>query len=197
MSDGITPSGPKCASSNDITEQPNVQTAFPEQSDAERERWSMADIVRPGYRLFTPGQVALATFLGGPMAGFLMLSANDARLEQRSGGWSTFWLGIVYSCFFAVAAIILDLAAPGLPLLLGLVNTFILYSIAGSMHGEACSEHKARGGKAGSLGGFLGRMFLGSLLAILVAFFVGCIGGAVLLSGQPQPSNGGFQGYPR
>jgi hypothetical protein len=188
MSEDITTGRPKHLSSNEITTEANPAFAFDEPPGAERGSLTLKDVVRPRTRLFTPGQVALATFLGGPLAGFLLLSANDARLV-RSSGWGTFWRGVGFSLVIFVVAVVLELIFPLLPLLLAVINPLILYSIADGMHGDACREHQARGGRSGTVGGLIGRSFLGGFLLLALSLLFGCILNAVLLSAHPQRFN--------
>src|SRR5437660_392883 len=45
-------------------------------------------VARPAFKLYSPGHVGLAAFLGGPVGAFLLLAINYFRLGKRRAGWS-------------------------------------------------------------------------------------------------------------
>jgi hypothetical protein len=188
MFDGVTPDRPKQQASADITPEapspwafdgvtaglPAALPAVASEAEAERRALTLKNGVLLPYRLFTPGQVALATFLGGPLAGYLLLSANDARLEQCYNGWGTFWRGVGFSLVVLVAYVVLELISPVLPLLIGVITPLILYCFASDMHGAACRAQRAAGGRSGTIGGLIGRTFLGAFLLVALSLLAVC-----------------------
>jgi hypothetical protein len=105
---------------------------------------------RPDYRLFDSSTVALAAFIGGPIAGAILIATNYGRLGKTGK---------------AVAAVVIGLVAAAIPVLiklswnslagsvcfvaLGLLFFLCTWQIAQEVQGEAVEEHIARGGRLG------------------------------------------------
>jgi hypothetical protein len=101
----------------------------------------------PAYTLFDSRAVALATFLGTPVAGACLMAVNDRRLG-RAGRAAVF---LVAGIAVTAVAILIGWNSPGgvtggisLILLIGMQR------FAARVQGEAVKVHMARGGRLGS-----------------------------------------------
>ncbi|MFT3767833.1 MAG: hypothetical protein QM820_20475 [Minicystis sp.] len=63
-----------------------------------------AEGAAPAYKLYTPGQIFLATFLGTPIAGMYLLSANRRRLGHASLATMTLIGGLALGAVLLVLA---------------------------------------------------------------------------------------------
>lgn len=98
----------------------------------------------PDYKLFSPDQVAVATFLGSPVAGGVLMWLNSRRLG--TSGWLPLLLGLGASALNLVLALLVTLAGSGMALALVFANR----QLAESLQGKAVRQHQARGGKLAS-----------------------------------------------
>jgi len=102
-------------------------------------------LVVPTYPLYTPGQVGLATFLGGPPAGAWLLARNFKRLGQPGRGHLTVILGIVGTAILLGCALALNL-----PSVISIVLVFAMVGLARSLQGKAVERHEQCGGRRAS-----------------------------------------------
>src|SRR5437016_9395231 len=54
-----------------------------------------ASIERPAYKLHSPGNAFLATFLGGPLAASVILAINYFRVGRAAAAWQAILLGLL------------------------------------------------------------------------------------------------------
>src|SRR5881394_1282219 len=102
----------------------------------------------PSYRLYDSKRVTLATFLGTPLAGGWLMALNYRRLGQRRQFWTCIILTIVGTgTFFALCALIPD-SFPSTPV--AAASIFAMSGIA-RIQAAMIEQHKARGGRLGSL----------------------------------------------
>ena len=123
----------------------------------------------PVYRLYSPGQVALAAFLGGPFAACWLLYRNCHRLGQARRARHCLIWGAVGTVALTVCTLFLPERFPSMALPAG--YTIGLYQTAHHMHGDIVSAHRSAGGRLGSWWAVIGIALLG-VLCILTLFAV-------------------------
>jgi hypothetical protein len=100
--------------------------------------------IRP---LFSPGQVAGATFFGGPVGGGWLLAMNYRRL----GAPGKARMALVLSVLAMAALVAAGLVLPrGLGSVLAIVDVVAMSTIAMTLQGEDFERHVALGGRRGS-----------------------------------------------
>ena len=104
---------------------------------------------RPDYRLHSPDHVALATFLGSPVAGGLLMAFNYRRLGNTFAAWGWAAFGVVFT---GVQFVIADLVPPVRLFVLGIaaVGVIAMYCLAKHTLGAALGEHKRQHGQMAS-----------------------------------------------
>jgi len=123
--------------------------------------------------LFSPTQIAVAAFLGAPIAACWFLSRNYRALDQgRSAAQSLLW-GVLGTAALLGISFFLPDNFPSQALPLG--YTFGLYYVAKQLQGETVAEHIATGGRLGSWWNVVG------ISLICLVLIVGTIFGAVLV----------------
>jgi hypothetical protein len=102
----------------------------------------------PPYRLYTPGSVGIATFLGSPAAGGALMAMNYARLGRRQAA-----VNVMVGTVVATVALI----AVGIFLVSGAVGSAIgtacligMIQFAKSLQEKPIAAHLAAGGKTAS-----------------------------------------------
>jgi hypothetical protein len=102
---------------------------------------------KPTYTLFDANAVALATFLGTPVAGASLMALNYRRLGKKGKAIATFLIGL------AVSAVVV-LLAWNLPRStttpIAMILLIAIQRIARSLQGAVVTEHAERGGRPGS-----------------------------------------------
>ncbi len=91
----------------------------------------------------------IATYLGGPIAGFYLMSANFKNLHNTKSAKKTLYIGIVSSIVLFtgvlfVPGVIID-AVPHF--LIPLIYTVVITVYAQGIHGEIIKEHLNKGGE--------------------------------------------------
>jgi hypothetical protein len=101
--------------------------------------------VIPTYPMYSPGQIAGATFLGGPLGGAWLLSRNYQRLGEPGKARTALGLGVV-------ATIVLFTLAFAIPKLssIGLLPVFLMWGIAKALQDNAYHRHLSLHGPRGS-----------------------------------------------
>jgi hypothetical protein len=61
----------------------------------------------PAYKLYSPGHIFMASFLGVPIGGFYLLSANRRRMGHSGLATATLVVGIVVTAATAAMAVVL------------------------------------------------------------------------------------------
>jgi hypothetical protein len=126
----------------------------------------------PPYRLYSPGHVALAAFLGGPIGAFVLLALNYKRLGRGAATAITALCGLVTVA--ALVALNLKLPESAPALLLGLPVLLVLWLAARMLQGAAFDGHVRQGGEPASGWAAAGFGLLGGIL------FCGVSAGAFL-----------------
>jgi len=102
----------------------------------------------PRYKLYSPGHVAWATFLGAPIAGCLLLAMNYWRLgESNSGRLAIVWGLIATTCLLAISCFLPENFPSAI---LPAAYTFGMLSIAKSLQGDIVARHVNSGGSTAS-----------------------------------------------
>jgi hypothetical protein len=131
------------------------------------------------YTMYSPGQVGLATFLGGPLGGGWLLALNFKRLGRPAQAWIT--IAAVVAALALLVAFAVTASNKG-PMGLGLASIFIMRMIAQSLQGNDYQQHLAHEGRKASSWHAAGFGLLG--LAITIAAAAG-VGGAIGMLGLP------------
>jgi hypothetical protein len=97
----------------------------------------------PAYRLYDVGTVALAAFLGSPLAGTVLMASNYRKLGQGGNGFLALLLGAAAS----VAEIYIGLTATKNPAIATLVLFAVTWFAAKELQGNAIQTHVAYGGQ--------------------------------------------------
>ena len=126
--------------------------------------------VGTGDRVYKPGHVGLATFLGTPAAGFWLMGTNYAALGEPEKRGNMLWFGIAATVFVFAIAFVLPEDIPSLPINIAVVVGMI--ALCKSMQGEALDEYVEydtfwySGWRAAGIG----LLFLGGLIALFTVF---------------------------
>jgi hypothetical protein len=129
------------------------------------------ELVRPAYQLYSPGAVALAAFLGGPMGGFLVLLTNYWSLRRWAALWATVALGLLGNA--ALLAMLLRVPEHSPAWCVSVPLILVMYLAAKGLQGSLYEKHLQQGGLSASLWKAAGLGLVGALL-----FFGLAIGGA-------------------
>jgi hypothetical protein len=97
----------------------------------------------PAYRLYDVGAVALATFLGSPLAGAVLIASNYRKLGQGGNGFLALLLGAAASA----GEIYIGLTSTKNPAIATLVLFAITWLAAKELQGNAIKTHVAWGGQ--------------------------------------------------
>jgi hypothetical protein len=125
----------------------------------------------PGYRLFSPLQVVLATLLGTPLAGSLALAWNYALLERTARAVSAVTLGF-WGTVGVCAAFALS-ADPGVRMAAVIVPIGIVVVVAQLLQARLYRDHEQHGGQtipywhAAALGGACSALLVGGYYVLL------------------------------
>jgi hypothetical protein len=98
--------------------------------------------------LYSPNHVALATFLGTPMAGVVLMALNEKRLGRRSAAIKTIVFGLLGTAAILTLAIALPDGIPAFPFTL--VALVVLRITAQHRQGALVEQHYRAGGKKAS-----------------------------------------------
>lgn len=123
------------------------------------------DGVPLGSGLFTPNHVALATFLGTPFGGAVVMAVNELRRSQKQQAAVVVLGGLVGTGLLLALGFILPDGFPTFPI--GLGSLFVMAAVARSRQGALVHRHLAAGGKRASGWAAAGIGVL-SLLAVFV-----------------------------
>jgi hypothetical protein len=127
----------------------------------------------PTYKLHSPESVALASFLGSPIAGAWLMGLNELRLGNRKGFNKYATLGFLFTVVVLAIGVGLGIAMPKAPSY-GLPIAYVIgmRSWAQSAQGKMLEAHLAAKGLKASVGGALvsGIVCLVLILIGMVAF---------------------------
>jgi hypothetical protein len=131
-------------------------------------------IAPPGFTLASPGQAGWAAFLGGPIAGWLLIARNYAQMGRTGARWAAILAGVVVTAIaIAVAFALPD--AKGTNLLPSLALGILTYLCAQMLQGTQFHEHTGRGGAKVS-----GWVVAGYILVGIVLILGTLIGGLLV-----------------
>jgi hypothetical protein len=140
-------------------------------------------VVVPTYKLYSGGQMGLATFLGGPLAGCWLLARNFKRLQRPRAARLAIGLGVVWmAALFAMALMVAFFGR-----LFGLFSIGLMIMLAYKTQGDAFLSHTRRGGRRSSWWAAIG-IGLASLALVVVIVAAGAVAYAVV----SQPSKVAF-----
>jgi hypothetical protein len=127
----------------------------------------------PDGRLYSEWQIGLATWLGSPAAGCLLLARNFEVLEKGRAAWQSLAAGVAATALLLGIIYVLPENFPG-GRGFALVSGFGMHQIAQQLQGAAIDEHLRAGGEKGSwaVAVFVGLIVAGVIFALLVAVAV-------------------------
>lgn len=122
--------------------------------------------------LFTPRHVALATFLGTPLGGAIVMAINELRRSKTHNAALAVLGGVAGTGLLFLLGFVLPDGVPSFPI--GLLSLFAMGAIARSKQGPLVNRHLAAGGKqaSGWLAAGIGILALIAAFVPLVAFLV-------------------------
>jgi putative Ca2+/H+ antiporter (TMEM165/GDT1 family) len=123
---------------------------------------------RGSCKLYSPGHVAWATFLGSPIAGCVLLAMNYRRLGDMTAAITALVSGFIVTSLTLVIAFFLPDNFPSS--ILSMVSTATMYQVAKSLQNNAYERHLAKGGSKASTWGATGVGVL-CMVCILVVIF--------------------------
>jgi hypothetical protein len=128
----------------------------------------------PSYKLANAGHVALATFLGSPLAGALVMANNLRHVGKTGPAIVTVFAGLLGTAALCALGFVLPAGAPGM--LLPVVSVGVMFGAARITQSEMLHRHRAAGGREASmwLAGGLG-------LAGLAVVGIGIVGIALAM----------------
>jgi len=122
----------------------------------------------PPYTLFDASSVTIATLLGAPIAGAILMAVNYRRLGKEVNAAVVFLSGLAVTILAMVSANLIPASALyAVPIVL----LVVMRSIAQSLQGPAVQQHVSSGGKLGSRWIAFG-VGMAALVAIFGALFI-------------------------
>ncbi len=150
------------------------------------------DFNRPSYKLYSPGQVALAAFLGGPVGAFFILTLNYFRLGKRLAASIT-----LLACLLTTASLVtISIALPDSTpvLLISVPLLLVMWLAARLLQGKAYETHRHNHGQPASSWAAAGLGLLGALIYLGIFFGVSLVIDGLYL-GQKVEFGGGEEIY--
>lgn len=127
----------------------------------------------PPYKLFSVGAVTLASFLGSPLAGAVLMAINYRRLDKKGAARASVVWGVVGTAALVGLGFILSARIP--TPVVAVVPVVVMNSIAKYLQGEDLQRHERRRGQMVSLWAAAG---IGA--ASLVLIFGLLVGGGLI-----------------
>ena len=121
-----------------------------------------------GITLFSKAQVSLATFLGAPIAGALLMRMNYKALGHAKAAQQSLIVGTVGTAFLLVLAFFLPDNFPNL--VLPIASIFAVRQWYKQAQEATFKTHVANGGQKGSWGTAIGLSFLFLVLILAIVF---------------------------
>ncbi|HEV7892557.1 MAG TPA: hypothetical protein VGP08_18230 [Pyrinomonadaceae bacterium] len=127
----------------------------------------------PDGRLYSAWQIALASWMGSPAAGCLLLARNYEVLEKKRAAWQSLAAGVTATLLLLAISFVLPENFPG-GRGFALVSGFAMLQIAKQLQGAAIDGHLRAGGEKGSwaVTVFVAIVVAGIIFALLVAAVV-------------------------
>ena len=126
----------------------------------------------PGYKLFSVGAIVLATFLGSPVAGTVLMAINYWRLGRRSAAWISIAAGVLATALIIAVAAALPEETPNSPFIIA--QLLGMYFAARGLQESLISQHRHAFGRLASMWAAVG-------ISLLVAVPLGLVLVAALL----------------
>jgi hypothetical protein len=124
----------------------------------------------PG-RLYSTGQITLATFIGAPIAGCILLAHNYRELHRVQAAFQSLIWGVVSTLILFVVALWLPEKFPNSAL--PVAYCFAMRQVSSYLQGPSITQHFSKGGKKGSWPATLG---IGvACLVLVVGLFFGAL----------------------
>jgi peptidoglycan/LPS O-acetylase OafA/YrhL len=123
-----------------------------------------------GYRLFSPQQIGVATFLGAPVAGAFFLSQNYRQLGNTGAGTQSLVWGLLGTILLMIVSFFLPENFPNSVIPIGC--TFGMLYAAKHLQGPAVEQHTVRGGRLGSWWTVVGVGLLSFAIICAIVFTV-------------------------
>jgi hypothetical protein len=130
--------------------------------------------------LYTSKHVALATFLGTPLGGAVLMALNENRIGRTVAAIKTLLAGLVATGLLLTIGLIVPDNIPTFPISIG--SLFVMSAIAKSRQAGFVTQHYAAGGKHGS-GWAAAGIGLLSLVVVLIPL-IGILVVADLVAGH-------------
>jgi hypothetical protein len=147
----------------------SVNGQYPPPSPANADQSSQS---APAFKLFDANAVAIATFLGSPVAGSILMAINYRRLGKGGSAAVAVVLGVVSTA----AAVVLGYFVPTtFTTAVAVILVVTMRSVAQALQGSAVKQHVGHGGSLGSKWAASG---VGLIFLVVVA---GAIFGGILL----------------
>lgn len=125
----------------------------------------------PAFTLHTPNHVALATFLGSPFAGALVLANNYRKLGRGGAAALTLAVGLVGTAALLGLAFALPAHSPAAAV--PMVAVAAMYGLGRWLQGDALLRHRAAGGREASGWVAAGFGAASMVVVLVVAAFAG------------------------
>jgi len=122
--------------------------------------------------IYTPGQIAWATFLGSALGGGILIAINYKRLNKDD----QIAKAIVLIVLGFVILLIASAVWAASPIIVSGSQAAIMYFLAGNWQGKDITEHINLGGKVASSWGATGAGLIGAVAAIMLLAFFGILG---------------------
>jgi len=134
------------------------------------------------FKLYSQKAIALATFLGGPLAAGILIRKNSLNLGREREGLMALIIGIVSTIllifgFSQIPEPILDKIPPAL---FSVIYIGIIYLIVEKIHGQILKEHKEE------RNGFYSNWRAAGIGLACSVVLIGGIGGAYVYSSTPK-----------
>ncbi|HET6975266.1 MAG TPA: hypothetical protein VFI24_03010 [Pyrinomonadaceae bacterium] len=101
-----------------------------------------------GRQLFSTGQIAVASFLGAPLSGSLLVAQNFRALGKVRSAWQPLLIGVAATILLSIFALLLPEKFPNYILPAG--SCLGMYFYARQQQGDVVDNHLRAGGKKGS-----------------------------------------------
>jgi hypothetical protein len=129
----------------------------------------MSDQLASSVRIYSPGQVGLACFLGSPLAACCLMALTYGALHDAKKAKKALAYGVAGTIAVIVLAFVLPENIPAS--VFPIAYTLGVFQVAKQLQGPAVAAHRTQGGKLGSWGFVVGVGFLG--LAIVFGVIAG------------------------
>jgi 4-amino-4-deoxy-L-arabinose transferase-like glycosyltransferase len=133
----------------------------------------LAPATAPRFKLYSPGHMAWATFLGSPLAGCVLLAINYQRLGESTSAMAAVVAGSIVTLATCTVGFFLPDNFPSLVIPLAL--TFGMWAVGKALQRETVEQHLAKGGEKASAWGATGVGVVVLLLVIGAIIFAAVV----------------------